>query len=88
MNELQQAICDKFSLYLPSSALEADYLLTPNGVLYTVDEDNDIKLADESWLRTGNFDPHFLDFLFNLDCVFVARSGNAIPIGVRIDPTK
>ena len=78
MNELQEAICKKFSLQeTVENPDEATHIITPQGRLYELDNDHDIQIP------TGDVDTfHYIncstiyvvDFLIKLGVVWVKHS--------------
>lgn len=88
MNELQKAICDKFSMVeLVDRFAEASHIITPQGRMYELDGDNDIKLPtgiDSFYYITGA--DVMWDFLQKLGVIWVKHQltdytpGDVVPI--------
>ena len=85
MNELQQAICKKFSLQEAiENPDEATHVITPQGRMYELDSDHDIKIpgADsDSFCYVGCSTTYLVDFLQNLGVVWVKHSMNNCIMG-------
>jgi hypothetical protein len=84
MNERQQAICDKFSLFpvLHEDYAYADFILTPQGRLYELDDEHDPKLPGGDYVPTS---PERREFLCNLGVVWVKSKVRQTEFGVPIE---